>query len=120
MDKMVLDSYTFPENPQEMSLIESKKTIATVETYVGSAIFQWPAEIQGKLVILKWDNISETFYSNLRSKYVSTSTVVFNPQTGTSYNVIVEELIGEYIQYGIEDIPHRKDVELTLNIRSTV
>lgn len=120
MDKMILDSYTFPENPQEMDLLESKKVVAKVDTYSGGAIFQWDATIQGVSVALSWDNMSETFYQNLRTKYLSTSSVVFDPKNGSTYNVIVEELSGRYIQYGLEDIPHRKNVELILNIRSTV
>ena len=120
MNKMILDSYTFPENPQEMDLVEAKKVLATVKTYEGEAIFQWDANIQDLSVMLRWDNISNTFWDNLRTKYLSTSSVVFNPQNGSTYNVIVQELIGKYVQYGLEDIPHRKDVELTLNIRSTV
>lgn len=120
MDKMVLDSYTFPENPQEIDLVEAKKTVATVQTYGGQAVFQWSSNIQDLSVVLRWDNVSETFWDNLRTKYLSTSSVVFNPQNGDTYNVIVENLIGKYVQYGLEAIPHRKDVELTLNIRSVV
>jgi hypothetical protein len=120
MDKMILDSYTFPENPQEIDLVEAKKVVATVTTYEGQAIFQWDETVQDLSVQLRWDNISNTFWDNLRTKYLSTSNVVFNPQNGSTYNVIVEDLIGKYIQYGLEAIPHRKDVELTLNIRSTV
>ena len=117
---MVLDSYTFVENPQEMDLIEAQKTVAKVTTYGGSALFQWEENIQDLSVVLRWDNITETFWDNLRTKYLSTDIVVFNPQNGSTYNVIVEGLIGRYVQYGLEDIPVRKDVELTLNIRSVV
>lgn len=120
MDKMILDSYTFPENPQEADLVEAKKTVATIKTYGGEAIFQWAANIQDLSIVLRWDNISETFWDNLRTKYLSTSSVVFDPQNGNTYNVIVENLVGRYVQYGLEDIPVRKDVELTLNIRSQV
>lgn len=120
MDKMILDSYTFPENPQEMDLIEAKKVVATIMTYTGQGIFQWDADIQDLSVMLRWDNISNVFWDILRAKYLSTSNVVFDPQNGSTYNVIVEDLTGKYIQYGLEFIPHRKDVELTLNIRSTV
>lgn len=103
-----------------MDLIESKKSVVNVPTLSGSAIFQWAATIQGVLVSLAWDDISETFYENLRTKYLSTNTVVFDPKDGNTYNVIVEELTGSYIQYGLEDIPYRKDVELILNIRSMI
>ena len=121
MDRMVLDSYTFVENPQEMDLIEAKKVVATIQTYGGSAIFQWAENVQDLSIVLRWDNITETFWDNLRTKYLSTDSVVWDPKTGGStYNVIVEDLIGKYIQSGLEDIPARKDVELTLNIRSTV
>jgi hypothetical protein len=120
MDKMILDSYTFPENPQEMDLVEAKKVVAKVTTYGGQAIFQYAANIQDLSIVLKWDNISETFWDNLRTKYLSTSEVVFDPQDGNTYNIVVEDLTGKYVQYGLEDIPVRKDVELTLNIRSTV
>ena len=117
---MILDSYTFPENPQEMDLVEERKVVATVITYGGQAIFQWDPNIQDLSVVLRWDNIDETFWDNLRTKYLSSDSVVFDPKNGNTYNVIVENLIGKYVQYGLWDIPVRKDVELTLNIRSTV
>lgn len=120
MNKMILDSYTFAENPQYADLIESKKTVATVETYSGAAIFQWAASIEGRRVTFRWDNMSETMYETLRTKYLSTDVVVFNPQDGSTYNVVVVDLVGSYVQFGLEDISHRKDVELTLNVRSIV
>lgn len=120
MDKMILDSYTFPENPQESDLVEAKKVLAKITTYGGQAVFHYDANIQDLSIVLRWDNISNTFWDNLRTKYLASDTVVFDPQNGSTYNVIVEDLIGKYVQYGLEDIPHRKDVELTLNIRSEV
>lgn len=120
MDKMILDSYTFPENPQEMDLVEAKKVVAKITTYSGQALFQYDENIQDLSVVLRWDNISETFWDNLRTKYLATASVVFDPQDGSTYNVVVEDLTGKYVQYGLEDIPVRKDVALTLNIRSEV
>lgn len=120
MDKITLGSYTFTENPQRMTLVESYKDVATVKTYGGTAVFQWDATIAGKDVDLEWDNLSETMYDQLRTLYVDDSTVVFDPQNGNTYNVIVKNLEGKYINYGLEDIPVREDVTLTLHILSQV
>lgn len=120
MDKMTLGSYTFAENPQRSDLVESYKDVATVKTYGGSAVFQWDVTIIGKEIDLEWDSMSTTMYGELRTLYVDDSSVVFDPQNGNTYNVIVTNLEGKYYDSGLEDIAYRQDVTLTLHILSQV
>lgn len=120
MDKIIIGSYTVTENPQRMDLVESVKDIAIVQTYTGTGVFQWDATIIGKSINIEWDNITEAMWDELRTLYLSSSSIVFDPQNGSTYNVIVEGLTGKYIDYGLEDIPHRENVVLTLHIISEV
>lgn len=120
MDKMTLGSYTFTENPQRVDLVESVKDVATVKTYTSTAVFQWDPTVAGLDVALDWDNLSETMYNELRTLYLSDSTVVFDPQNGSTYNVIVKSLEGSYFMAALEDIPHRENVTLTLHVISEV
>lgn len=120
MNKIVLGSFTFTENPQRMDLFESKKDIATVRTYDSTAVFQWTPTIAGHDVVMEWDNMSSAMYDELRTLYLSDLTIVVDPDNGNTYNVVVKNLEGKYIKYGLEDIPHREDVSLTLHIISQV
>ena len=115
----VLSSYTFEANPESMDPPESKKTVAEVGTYAGSAVFQWGASIVGQSIVLSWPAMSTTMYNQLRTLYISTEEVTFNPQESYTYGVIVTNLDGKYYKAALNSIAYRKDVELTLNIRSS-
>jgi len=118
MTLYTLGGYTFEGNPEKMTPPESKKTVAEVDTYSGSAIFQWPALIVGQKTKLTWPSMTETMYAQLRTLYLSQDAAAFVPDDGYTYQVIVVDLDGEYFKYVLNSIPFRKDVELTLNIRS--
>ena len=114
----ILGSYTFEDNPEKLTIPESKKMVSEVKTYAGSAIFQWPALIQGQAVAMFWTVMSIAQYTAFRALYLSHDTITWNPQYLGTYQVIVADLKGKYID-GVLDInPHRIDVELVLNIRS--
>lgn len=113
-----LGGYTFEFNPERLTIPESKKGVSKVKTYTGSAIFQWPAVIQGQSVSMFWTVLTIEQYNELRTLYLSADTITWDPKYLGVYQVVVEDLKGKYID-GVLDInPHRTDVELILNIRS--
>ena len=118
MPNMSLGAYTFALNPASMDIPESKKTFAEAKTYAGSAIFQWPALIQGETVELTWAYMSAAQYEALRAMYLSEAAVTFNPQYLGTYQVVVSHLEGKYLDSVYNANPYRWDVRMKLNIRS--
>ena len=114
----ILGSYTFEDNPEKMGIPEKTKTVSRVKTYNGSATFQWPAIIQGSLVIMFWTVISIEQYDAMRALYLSPDTVSWNPQYKGVYQVLVIKCEGKYIDGVLNHNPNRIDVELVLEIRS--
>jgi hypothetical protein len=114
----ILGTYTMDFNPDSMDIPEKEKTVSTVDTYSGSAIFQWPAIIEGVLVTLEWDWMSIAQYNALNALYLSTDTISWNPQYAGIYQVIVSKFSGKYIKVNLNDIAYRAKVKMVLNIRS--
>lgn len=119
---MILDSYTFPKVPGEMTMIESKKYTASMLTYTSVAYFSWGSTIEGKLLKLKWGGMSTTQFDALQAKYVLDTTMVFDPEQGDAktYNVEVMNLTGSYHLSLLDSASHRIDVEMDLLIMSEV
>lgn len=111
---------TFAIDPNLMSIPESKKSVATVETYTGSVIFQWGAILEGVEIELKWKWMDLTFYNALRTKYLTTDSYVWDPDTGDTYNVIIVGLDGAYFEEALGKIIYRKDITLRMSIRSII
>jgi len=120
MSHQILDGYEFLRNPLTMTIPESKKTVSIVDTYSGSAIFQWTTLLQGSIVILKWKWMYLSMYDALRTKYQSMDEAVWDTDASATYNVIVTNLKGEYFEAALDKVAYRANVELTLNIRSEV
>ncbi|MDX9785443.1 MAG: hypothetical protein RBT11_01610 [Desulfobacterales bacterium] len=118
MANMSLGAYTFVLNPASMDIPESKKLFAEVKTYSGSAIFQWPALIQGQTVELFWSHMGVAQYEALRALYLSDAVVTWNPQYLGTYQVVVSHLEGKYLDAVYNAHPYRYDVKMKLNIRS--
>lgn len=114
-----LDGYVFPLNPLKVTIPEAKKTVAVVETYTGSAVFQWAAFLEGTVVELWWRWMTSAQYAQLRSVYLAFNQVVWDQTATVAYNVLITGLEGEYVEAGLEDQAYRFEVKLELNIRST-
>lgn len=114
-----LGGYTFYWNPDKMTIPEKKKTFSRVETYTGSAIFEWSAILEGTVVTLEWGFMPKGMYNALRAKYLQTGTVfVWNPDTGgNTYNVRIQDLTGEYHEVVHHGGAWRQKVKLLLDIR---
>ena len=114
-----LGGYVFEWNPDEVTIPESKKTVAIQETYGGSAIFQWSPLLEGAMVELKWNWMPREQYSALRLLYLSTAQVEWNPQNGgETFFVYVVSLTGEYFPVALADIGYRANVKMILQIRT--
>lgn len=118
MPNMSLGTYTFALNPAGMDIPEAKKPFAEVKTYVGSAIFQWPALIQGQTVELVWSHMGVAQYDALREMYLSAAVVTWNPQYLGTYQVVVSHLEGKYLDGVFNANPYRWNVKMRLNIRN--
>lgn len=116
--KHVLGAYTFEWNPQQMTIPDSTKVVAEVDTLNGSELFQWPATIIGQTINLYWRLMSVTMYNSLRALYVLPDKVIWNPQYLGTYEVVITELEGKYLEVILDDNGYRSDVNMKLNIRS--
>jgi len=116
---MRLGNYTFNWKPDKITPVQRIKPFGQVNTYSGSAIFQWTPLLQGVPIVLEWDMMEEDQYQQLKIKFLSTSVYEFNPDNrGQSYNVIVRTLNGKYIDTVNNEQPYRLDVQLVMVIES--
>lgn len=113
-----LGGYAFEDDPERMPIPEAKKTVAAVDTYSGTAVFQWPAIIAGQQVTLEWTLVEVAQYEALRAIYLSHDPVEWLPGDGKSYQVVVADLTGKYADALFHHKPYRFDVELVLLILS--
>lgn len=116
---MRLGSHTFSWEPDTITSIDRRKSVSVVPTYSGAAHFQWAAIFAGVPITLTWKLMQEAEYQALRSIYASTDQVEFNPdQRGVSFNVVVTDFTGRYIETVNAQQPYRTNVQLTLSIVS--
>ncbi|MDX9788887.1 MAG: hypothetical protein RBT11_19075 [Desulfobacterales bacterium] len=124
MAEQTLGSYSFEDDPEKMTIPESKKVFASVQTYSGAAVFQWPANIAGQRVNLFWTLMSDEMYEELRTLYLSPSAITWCPKPSTTtehgmeYAVAVVSLDGVYNDATFHHQPFRFDVKLVLQIIS--
>lgn len=116
---MILGTYFFEWNPDRATIPESTKTVATVGTYSGNALFQWEPILEGAKVDLWWRWMSTAQYDALKAYYLSLDPVVWHQTATKAYTVYVTGLDGKYIEVLMEEISYRLDVTLELNIRAT-
>ena len=65
MSYQSLGGVYFYRDPLNATIPEAKKTVSVVNTFSGSAIFQWPVLLQGSIVVLKWDWVLPVSYTHL-------------------------------------------------------
>jgi len=118
---MVLDSYTFTANPSACTIPMAAKRASTVDTFGGVAYFSWGTVLPGQIVILEWKLMPVAMFSTLVVKFDADAQVVFEPGTGTTYNVEMMDLKGKWFMHQtVADAVWRTDVELALVIISEV
>jgi len=120
MSGQTLNSYEFWRDPNNFTIPRKVKFSASVPTYGGVAYFSWGTFTAGQEIILEWDQMTSTMFDQLQTILEFDTQVVWNPQTGTSYNVEVLQLEGRYVRNALLDAEYREDVKLSLLIRSEV
>ena len=116
---MRLGGYNFVWNPDTVTIPEMKKSVSRLETYQGSAIFQWASFLEGTTVELWWEWLSEAQYEALRNQYLSLDPRKWIASQTEAFIVYVTNLGGKYIETGLDEFPYRMDVQMTLDLRST-
>lgn len=116
MANMVLGTYTFANNPIGFPIPQKKRAATSVETIGGVEFFSWGVFVAGRKVDLSWQWMSPGQFSSLAQILEADAQVVWNPQTGTSYNVQVLDLDGEFHGDLSSSAHYRKNVRLTLLI----
>ena len=120
MDAMTLGSYTFAENPAQFTEPKNIRHSAFIKTYSSVAFYSWGIFIAGEECVLEWEYMAEAMFEELQAIIEADTQVVWNPQTGETYNVEALSLDGPLIEKSILDAPYRKDVKLLLLIMSEV
>lgn len=120
MDKMVLGAYTFSWNPEKCTVPRETKSSSVVETYGGAVYFSWGTLIAGQKINLEWDWLQEAQWDELQTLLEADAEVVWDPQTGPTYNVEIAGLKGDYQDKSLIDADYRRNVVLSLVIISEV
>lgn len=118
---MQLGSYTFTQNPCEpMPVITEERRAKSIKTLGGVAFFSWGSFIEGQQVPLKWTSMPTAQYTQLLSLFNADSELVWDPENGSTYNVEILSLKGDYHLSTGAGAPYRKNVEMALLIMSEV
>ena len=115
MAKMILGTYTFDDNPSEVSdLITPVRHTANIKTYSSIAFFSWGTSMLGKEITLKWLGMTTEQYEIHESQLVDDTYLTFNPQDGNGLTFTVEMtgLRGGFHMYS--DGEYRINVEMDL------
>lgn len=120
MNKMTLGGYTFARNPNKSTEPKQYRSTSVVPTYGGAAFFSWGMFIEGLEVTLEWDYMTEAMFEQLQSLLDDDESKVWDPQTGSTYNVQMLTLEGEYLTTSLLDAEWRQNVKLTMVIMSEV
>ncbi len=121
MSRMTLGGYTFPIDPKEPETLNKVKKASYQETLTSVAYFSYGASIEGKLVPLEWEYMPKAMFEQLDAFNVADNSLVWNPQTGNTYNVKIFSLTGKYFgQIDDADSYGRQSIKMELLILSEV
>jgi hypothetical protein len=107
-------------NPNNFTVPNKEKYSANIQTYGGTAYFSWGTFIAGQKIKLEWDWYDSTSFDTLQTMLEDDEQKVWNPQTGSTYNVEIKKLSGKYLESALLDAPWRRNVILELVIQSEV
>jgi hypothetical protein len=117
---MVLGGYTFALNPEKCDMPVASKRAANVETLGGAAYFSWGTFLPGTEIVLEWTYMPVAMFSELETLNEANAQIVFNPGSGTTYNVEIKNLTGKWFLDQTLSAQFRGDVKLELVIMSEV
>jgi len=118
---MTLGAYTFAINPNEpVPIITGERRTGDIKTLGGVAFFSWGVFIPGQKIPLPWSFMSTAQFDSLLAIRDADAQVVWDPENGSTYNVEVLSLNGEYHLDAGAGAAYRKNVEMILLIMSEV
>ena len=118
---MTLGAYTFAINPNEpVSIITQERRASSIKTLGGIAFFSWGALLPGQEILLPWSFMTTAQYNSLHGLLTADAQVVWDPENGSTYNVEILSLKGEYHLDAGAGAAYRKNVEMVLLIMSAV
>jgi len=118
---MTLGSYTFAINPNEpVPIITEERRGSSIKTLGGVAFYSWGTFIAGQEIVLPWSFMPTAQYGELLSLLTADAQVVWDPENGSTYNVEILSLNGEYHLSAGAGAAYRKNVEMKLLIISEV
>jgi hypothetical protein len=124
MNKMTLSGEsgqcTVWRNPNSFTLPKKDKYASNINTYGGTAYFSWGTFTAGQKIKLEWDWYDSTSFDTLQTLLENDEQIVWDPQTGITYNVEMMKLNGKYVESSLVDAPWRRSVVLELLIQSEV
>jgi len=118
---MVLGGYTFVLNPLDsVPMVNKAKRANAIDTLGGVAYFSWGTFQGGQVVPLKWNKCPTAQFNQLKTLFEADAQVVWNPEDGSTYNVEIMSLAGDYHLSAGAGAAYRKNVEMKLLIMSKV
>lgn len=117
---MELGTYTFDRNPTNIPIIKPEKRSAALKTLSGVAYYSFGTFQPGQIVTLTWTIMRTTQWDELQTLNEADEAVVFDPETGSTYNVEIMGLLGEFVVSTAAAQPWKKNVQLSLLILSEV
>jgi len=117
---MILGSYTFAQPPATCTIPAARRRASGIETLGGMAFFSWGVFDAGEEVTLKWRYMSTTMFNAIYALLLADAQVVWDPETGATYNVEIMGFTGEFLHSALATAPNKKNVTLKLVIISKV
>jgi len=116
---MTLGGYTFTQNPCEpLPVITEERRAQAEKTLGGAEFFSWGSFIAGVELELYWTSMPTGQYGDLLTLLKADAKVVWNPENGSTYNVQILSLNGQYHLSAAAAATWRKQVKLKLVIIS--
>ena len=115
-----LGSYTFVQNPDYCTQPLKKRRCNDLETLGGMAFFSWGLFVEGQEIQMKWKWMATSQFNSLYALLVADAQVVWDPETGDTYNVEIKSLTGDYHLSTYAAAANKKNVVMKLVIISKV
>ena len=117
---MTLGAYTFTQPPRTCTIPLENRRCKDIDTLGGAAFFSWGPFIGGQKIEIKWRWMSTTMFDALYALLIADAEVVWDPETGDTYNVEITGFTGDYHLSTYAAAENKRNVTLKLTIISQV
>jgi hypothetical protein len=118
---LILGALTLAWDPDKWTIPDARHVISEVDTYSSNVIFFYGEKIVGKQIVLEWEWMSQAQFDALDVLYQADLPVVWDleePTDPRTFTVEIENLEGELFDVALWDLPHRRNVKVSLLILS--